>query len=153
MGVLIEHANVIPLMSTDDRPVVLDTNASVVHLFPRSPGSTLSPVFNDISIHHISNAAAEEQLETFRRAFIPIFPFVYIPTTISASELRQLKPFLWLVIMSLTTKSVAQQFELEETIWQIISRRIVIQHLADLDLLLGIICFASWSVPLIVLHG
>ncbi|KAI8630201.1 hypothetical protein F5Y19DRAFT_484081 [Xylariaceae sp. FL1651] len=37
------------------------------------------------------------------------------------------------------------QFVMEKMIWDIISRRIVLEHLADLDLLLGVVCFASWS--------
>ncbi|KAM0814794.1 hypothetical protein AB5N19_00585 [Seiridium cardinale] len=60
-------------------------------------------------------------------------------------ELRNVKPFLWLNIMALATKSVSQQFAMEETIWQIISQRIVVQHFANIDLLLGVVCFASWS--------
>lgn len=51
--------------------------------------------------------------------------------------------------MSLTTKFVSQQFAMEEVIWHIISRRIVAQQIAELDLLLGLVCFASWYVLLV----
>ncbi|OTA65139.1 hypothetical protein K449DRAFT_392224 [Hypoxylon sp. EC38] len=125
---------------------VLDTAASIVHILrPETPPISPSPILEDVSVHQVSDRIAEEQLDTFRRVFLPTFPFVHIPATTSAAELRRQKPFLWLVIMALTTKMVAQQFAMADTIWHVISRRIVSQHLANLDLLLGVIGFASWS--------
>ncbi|KAI1827783.1 hypothetical protein F4861DRAFT_288786 [Xylaria intraflava] len=144
-----------PVANTGDEPaysaplrepdVVIDTTASVVHLLrPSSPVLANSPVFDDVSTYQISERTAEEQLDTFRSFFITMFPFVHIPSTTSASELRRQKPFLWLVIMGLATKSVSQQFAIDDMIWRIISQRIVSEHLADIDLLLGLIAFASW---------
>ncbi|KAI1099756.1 hypothetical protein F4804DRAFT_73532 [Jackrogersella minutella] len=132
-------------ISTRENPdIALDTVASVVHLLrPATP--PMSPIFDDVSIHQVPDRVAEEQLETFRICFLSMFPFVHIPVSTSAAELRREKPFLWLVIMALTPKMISQQFAMETTIWHVISRRIVSQHFADLDLLLGVICFASWS--------
>ncbi|KAI1120721.1 hypothetical protein F5Y10DRAFT_272806 [Nemania abortiva] len=129
-----------------DPDIVVDITASAVRLTrPDSPPSTSSPILEDVLPCKIPDNLAEEQLCIFRNAFLPMFPFVHLPLTQSASQLRHQKPCLWLVIMSLTTKSVSHQFALEEMVWGIISRRIVSEHLADLDLLLGVICFASWS--------
>ncbi|KAI3323024.1 hypothetical protein HD806DRAFT_535520 [Xylariaceae sp. AK1471] len=126
--------------------VAIDITTSVVHLLrPNSPHPTYSPIFDYVSLYDVSERMAEEQLYTFRSAFVTMFPFVHIPGTMSALELRHQKPFLWLVMICLTTKSVSQQFTMESTIWDIISRRIVSEHLADIDLLLGVVCFASWS--------
>jgi hypothetical protein len=133
--------------------VVIDTNESVVHLFrpnetPNDPPSTalgpLSPIALDIPVDSVTKREAEERLATFRRAFIPMFPFIHIPTTTSASDLRREKPFVWLVIMALATKVVSKQFDLADHIWKIISRRVLCEQHASLDLLLGIICFSSW---------
>ncbi|KAI1381383.1 hypothetical protein F4677DRAFT_402845 [Hypoxylon crocopeplum] len=126
--------------------IALDTTASVVHLLcPAGPRASSSPIPRDISAHQMPDRMAEERLDIFRRSFISTFPFVYIPATTSAAELRRQRPFLWLMIMSLTTQSASEQSAMQETIWTIISRRIVSQHLADLDLLLGLVCFATWS--------
>ncbi|XXG97576.1 hypothetical protein Hte_003881 [Hypoxylon texense] len=141
------YGDSIPPSPAQQNPdVMIDTTTSVIHLLrPASPEASYSPILEDVSIHDVPDRVAEEQMDIFRRAFIPLFPFVHIPTTITASELRRQKPFLWLVAMSLATRSTPQQFAMEETMWHIISHRIVSQHLMNLDLLLGVICFASWS--------
>lgn len=155
LSTLVDSAQSISLTPTRYPEVEIDTGNNAV-LCSR-PGedpddsqsgatSSLLAVFDDVSRHHIPELIAEEQLATFRRAFISEFPFVHIPPTISAAELRQRRPFLWLVIMSLTTRLVSEQFAMEETIWKVISHRTVTQHLANLDLLLGVICFGSWYV-------
>ncbi|KAI8630245.1 hypothetical protein F5Y19DRAFT_429452 [Xylariaceae sp. FL1651] len=103
-----------------------------------------SPIFEDVSKHTIPEAVAEARLNQFRESFLPMFPFVHIPLAMRSSELRKQKPFLWLMAMCLTARLVDEQFLLESKIWAIISR-IVVEHLADLDLLLGTICFSAWS--------
>jgi hypothetical protein len=105
-----------------------------------------SSIYEDVSIYTIPDSLAEENLITFRRAFIPFFPFVQIPTALSASDLRLEKPFLWLVIMSLTAKSATRQCAMGDTIRQIISRKVVAEHEKSLDILLGLICYLAWSV-------
>jgi len=134
-----------------DADVVLDTTTGFVHIAlaapnSDSPGTPWSPILQDISLHKVPDGMAEEQLGVFRRSFLPMFPFIHIPSPVSAQELRRQRPFLWLVIMALTSTQVSQQFAMEETFWQIVSRRVVAQREASMDLLLGIMCFASWSV-------
>ncbi|KAI1432279.1 hypothetical protein GGR50DRAFT_620706 [Xylaria sp. CBS 124048] len=134
------------LVATRNPDVVIDTNRNVVHLL--RPSSTLvgnASILEDVSAYQIAEKTADEQLDIFRNVFIPMFPFVHLPKTIRASELRKTRPFLWLVVMALATKSVSQQFLMEDMIWKIISQRIVAEHLVDVDLLLGVVCFASWS--------
>lgn len=130
-----------------DPDVLVDMTASAVRLVrPSSPPPPSSPILQDVLALEVTERVVQEQLYYFRVAFLPMFPFVYLPPSVSASQLRHQKPFLWLVMLSLTNKSVSEQFALEEMIWDIISRRIVSEHLVDLDLLLGVVCFASWSV-------
>jgi hypothetical protein len=118
---------------------------------PRS-NFNLSPssIYEDVSIYKIPDPLAEESLNTFRRAFLPFFPFVQIPTALSACDLRLQKPFLWLVIMSLTTKSASRQLAMGDTIRRIVSSKVVAEHEKSLDILLGLICYLAWSVASIV---
>ncbi|KAI2783131.1 hypothetical protein F4815DRAFT_459998 [Daldinia loculata] len=125
--------------------IAIDTTATIVHLLRPSTPTSPSPIFDDVSVHKIPEAAAEELLDSFRNAFIPMCPVVHIPISTSSAELRRERPFLWLVIMALTSKMISQQFQMADTIWRIISHRVVLQHIVDMDLLLGIVCFATWS--------
>jgi len=93
------------------------------------------------------DALAEEQLAKFRQSFLPFFPFVYIPATMSASNLRIQKPFLSLVILSLTTKSASQQLRLFDNIRQVVSEKVLAEHERSLDILLGLICYLAWLFP------
>lgn len=136
-----------------DPDLMISMDSHVVHYLRRSeeaplgvpgPVSSSSIIFDDVAVHHIPEGVADESLDMFRRAFVTTFPFVHLPPSLGSAELLVRKPFLWLNIMALTTKMVARQFAMEETIWQIVSRRIVAQQHASLDLLLGVICFASW---------
>jgi hypothetical protein len=109
-------------------------------------GVSPSPISEDVLICTIPGTMAEENLNTFRRAFLPFIPFVQIPAAMNSSDLRLQKPFLWLVIMSLTTKSAAQQLAMGDTIRQIVSGKVVAEHEKSLDVLLGLICYVAWSV-------
>lgn len=82
----------------------------------------------------------------FHKDFVTTFPFVYIAKNTKAADLRVHKPFLWLVIMAITNRNVAEQFAMEETIWKVVSQRIVVQHHVSLDLIQGLVCFAAWYV-------
>jgi hypothetical protein len=135
-----------------DIPVV-DVDTSFDRFYPFKTTITgCCSLLDDISAHKFSDEVADQQLETFRRAFLPYFPVVYIPEVMSASYLRQQKPFLWLVIMSLSTRDMAKQLAMEYTIRQIISQRAVAEHEKNLDLLLGLICYLAWSVDLKKTH-
>ena len=127
---------------------MLDKETNVMHLIRSDKLATYSehnsPILQDVSTHNISERQAEEQLEIFRKHFLTFFPLVYIPKDKKAAELRTEKPFLWLVIMSLTNRNVAEQFAMEETVWKVISQRIVVQHHVSLDLMQGIVAFAAW---------
>jgi hypothetical protein len=128
--------------TAQEQAVALDTSAGILYLVLPQPSSLL--ILEDISVHQIPETLAQAQLETFKSSMLVFYPCFHIPPTMRASELRRQRPFLWLVIMSLGSKNADDQFKMEETIWHIISCRIVCEHLADMDLLLGLMCFASW---------
>lgn len=130
--------------------VVIDTTTGFARFATPTPTSsstnevTVSPLASYVSLYDIPDATAEEQLETFRQVFLPLFAFVHIPSSTSASHLRQRKPFLWLVIMSLTTKSAGQQIIMGDTIRRIVSQQALAEHEKSIDLLLGILCYIAW---------
>lgn len=133
------------LVNDEPQNLVIDTEANVV-LVLNSAGADSLPlsVWDDVSSVQLADDVADEQLANFQHYFLPIFPMIYFPPTMTSCMLRREKPLLWLVVMALTTKSVTLQFDMERLIWRIISQRVVTEHAATLDLLLGIICFTSW---------
>lgn len=131
----------------EDPDLLVTLNPSVVQFLRRTDhGAAASTIFADAIVHNVPVRVADESLDIFKRAFLSTFPFVHIPETMTSAQLLIQKPFLWLIIMALTAKNAAHQFAMEATIWDIISQRIVVQQYVSLDLLLGVICFASWYV-------
>ncbi|KAF4964750.1 hypothetical protein FSARC_7349 [Fusarium sarcochroum] len=118
-----------PILS-DHAEGALDTDNDTVTL-PPGTDETTSLLFQDVSGYGISEKLSKECLNTFRVSFLPIFPVIHLNSR-TAPELQQEKPFTW-------------QYALGDTIWQIISERVVCQHHANLDLLIGLITFGPWS--------
>ena len=98
----------------------------------RDPGGEPSPV------------EAEEYLINFRTYKLKYFPFIYIPSTTRAQQLRQERPFLCLCIMAVCSKSTSQQQLLGSKIRQKIAHELVVQSERNIDLLLGILAFIGW---------
>jgi hypothetical protein len=91
-----------------------------------------------------SPVEVEEYLTNFRTYKLKYFPFIYIPSTTRAQQLRQERPFLWLCIMAVGSKSKSQQQVLGSKIRQKIAQELVVQSERNVDLLLGILAFIGW---------
>jgi hypothetical protein len=89
---------------------------------------------------------AEEYLSIFRNQKSKYFPFIYIPSTTSAQQLLQERPFLWLCIMAISSKSVSQQLALGSKIRHIVGRKMLLEYERNLDLLLGLLAYIGWYV-------
>jgi hypothetical protein len=134
---------------------ILETPTSFEGFTPPTPARTATnfnvgqsslSIADYVAVHQIPDEVAKKQLDTFCRTFLPFFPIVHIPASMEASDLRQQKPFLWLVIMSLTTKSVEQQRFMGDTIRKVFSQKVVADHEKSMDILLGLICYLAWLV-------
>ncbi|QDS72293.1 hypothetical protein FKW77_006920 [Venturia effusa] len=126
-------------------PAVVDVDTSLDRFYPfKTTVTGCCSLMDDISAHNLPDDIADQTLGAFRHAFLPYFPVVYLPDVMDSSFLRQRKPFLWLVIMSLCTKDMNKQIAMEYTIRQIVSQRAVAEHEKNLDLLLGLIVYLAW---------
>ncbi|KAK2777595.1 zn 2cys6 transcription factor, partial [Colletotrichum kahawae] len=92
---------------------------------------------------HIKILGAKEVLLTTKRQLF--FPFHYIPPHFSSHQLKDTHPFLWLNIMSVTSRSNKRRLALGDKIREIIFQRIVVEREKNLDLLLGLIATLGWS--------
>jgi hypothetical protein len=75
---------------------------------------------------------------------LPRFPFIYIPRSATPSQFRQLYPTLWLVVVSLATKDLAEKHTMGDRIRHLLGRAIVIEQKRSMDVLLACICLLGW---------
>ena len=107
-----------------------------------SPASFLSDSIGPSSVE------AEQYLTTFYTHKAKYFPFVYISSTVTAQQLRQERPFLWLCIMMIASRSTSQQQILGSHIQHIIAQKMLLKSEQSIDLLLGLLTFIGWyAVP------
>lgn len=86
----------------------------------------------------------EECLTHFREFKLKYFPFVHIPSEMTAAELREVRPFLWLCIMSISTKSTARQKALAHEIRKTVAQVMLLESEKSIDLLVGLLIFLGW---------
>ncbi|GKZ30329.1 hypothetical protein AbraIFM66950_008751 [Aspergillus brasiliensis] len=83
---------------------------------------------------------AEEYLSMFVTQKLPYLPFVYFPPGTTAQHLHSDRPFLWLCIMAVTSKSPSQRRTLCDRIRDTVAQRMVLDcYGRDLDFLLGLL--------------
>lgn len=102
------------------------------------------PLFNLCDLDDPSPAQRAEYLLNFRIYKSKYLPFVHIPSDTNVEQLQQGRPFLWLSIMAIGSKSISQQQKLSRKIRQTIAQEMVIQSERDIDLLLGLLIFIGW---------
>ena len=91
-----------------------------------------------------SPVEAEQYLSFFCTYKAKYFPFVYIPPTTTAQQLRQKKPFLWLCIMTIASRSTTQQQVLGSRIRDILAQEMMLKSGQNMDLLLGLLAYIAW---------
>ncbi|KGO59266.1 Major facilitator superfamily domain, general substrate transporter [Penicillium expansum] len=76
---------------------------------PPATQATTDSLDNNESKAEPSRMEAEEYLTNFQTSKLQYFPFVYIPFKTSSELLRKERPFLWLCVMAVSSKSTVQQ--------------------------------------------
>ena len=127
------------------RSLVLTPNASYVVSGTRSTISHC-PETLLMDSSEPSFDEAEECLNFFRTSMTTYFPFVLVSDSMTARELRHDRPFLWLCIMSIASKSTVQQRTLAREIRITMGRELLVEGRNNIDLLLGILVFLAWYV-------
>jgi hypothetical protein len=113
--------------------------ASLLPMFKLSDG----PAIHQPSFAEDSMVEANSFLNTFRNEMSPFFPFITLPPLITAQELRQQRPFLFLCIKAVTSRNTNQQLELGKTIMKQLAERMFVNGERNLDLLLGVLTYVG----------
>ncbi|KAK8010908.1 Zn(II)2Cys6 transcription factor [Apiospora arundinis] len=87
-----------------------------------------------------------EVLDAFRTHYLRHFPFTYLAPEVSAQHLRCHRPFLWMNIEAICTKSSSEREILGQQIRQEFARKFIIDLERDLDLLQGVLTYLGWSL-------
>jgi hypothetical protein len=87
---------------------------------------------------------AELYLNKFRADFVTHLPFITISPSMTARQLRQQSPFLWISIMSVASSNSAQQIALSREVRSIIGREAYVEGTRSIDLLFAILVYAGW---------
>lgn len=91
-----------------------------------------------------SHKHAELYLGLFRTKFIKTFPFIVLPDTLSAKQLRQDRPLLWIAIMTVASTRSTEQIRLGDALREILPREVFIEGTRNMDVLLAILVYISW---------
>lgn len=87
---------------------------------------------------------AQLALENFRNRHLKFYPFIYIPPDVTAAKFRQERPFLWLNIQAISTRSTEAQGRNGIFIRESLARRTVVEGERSIDLLLGLLSHLAW---------
>ncbi|UKZ71044.1 uncharacterized protein TrAtP1_012011 [Trichoderma atroviride] len=104
--------------------------------------SCISQMERDIT--SLSGQDAENALDFFRCRILPAFPFMHIPASSTARAVCKAYPSLWLCIISITSKSLAQKRVLGDMIRKNLAQGILVDEKRNLDLLLACIAYMGW---------
>jgi hypothetical protein len=95
-----------------------------------------------------SRVEVDENLKTFLSCQLKHLPFIILPESAGAQELRQERPFLWFCIMTVSSKSSVQQAALGREIRIILGHQVLLEGERTLDLLLGLLTYIVWyAIP------
>lgn len=88
---------------------------------------------------------AEERLTIFHTQMLPYLPLMYLPAGTTAQLLRRDRPFLWLCIMTVSSRMGKQQRALCDRIKHVISQQMLHESSNhDIDILLGLLVYIGW---------
>lgn len=128
--------------------------ATAERQYAGSKRTTENPPFRTVegSSVHLSDEilyAGEQEahvvLNIYREKFTPHFPFVVVPQNTTPQELRDSKPFLYRVIMTVACqRSSNHQQTLSELVKKDYIQKILVNGEQSFDLLQGLLVFLGW---------
>jgi hypothetical protein len=87
---------------------------------------------------------AESYLNKFRVEFVKHLPFIVIPASTTAHQLRLDRPILWTSIMTVASNNSTQQVLRSKEFREILAREAIVEGTRNIDLLLAILVYTTW---------
>ena len=115
---------------------------------PAASSSSGSASANPLSLIHPtlepSAEDAELYLDRFRTGFVKHLPFIVISPSMTAYQLRQERPYLWLCIMTVASTRSTQQILLSKEVRAVFGREAYLEGTRNMDFLLAVLTYATW---------
>ena len=87
-------------------------------------------------------------LNAFRDDMSQHFPFVVIPPDMTPNDVKNTKPFLFMVIMTVGCRhDIERQSVLAQRVREVVGRRMLVGGEQSLDILQGLLVYQGWFVP------
>jgi hypothetical protein len=95
---------------------------------------------------HPSREEAEEFFQIFQTHMLGSLPFIKFPPSMTAKQLHNEQPFLWLCIMAAASNSSSQKRALGREIRVTLGREVWLESRNSLDIVLGLLTYLNWYV-------
>ncbi|KAJ5203463.1 hypothetical protein N7449_005542 [Penicillium cf. viridicatum] len=109
------------------------------------------PATRSLSTFEHNTAALDEAegqllMKVYFEKMFPLFPFIMIPPSVTAEELRREKPFLYLNIFMIACQNAPRQREIVDAVQEYVAEHIVIRGERSLDILQGLLLNVAWFI-------
>lgn len=143
LGQSASDGTALPSLSSDSSPNTVNTSVPNCRAWGGKANPSSSAADSELD-YYVPENEAQERLDLFRRDYPQFGPVVYIPPSVTAKELHQNRPLLWISIMACTTRSTKESHVIGDKVRHIVSERVVRQYERSLDLLQGLLVFLCW---------
>jgi hypothetical protein len=96
----------------------------------------------------LSPELVEKWFEFFRDDMLNSFPLMHLPPQLTAQQLSQDRPFLLRSILSVASRCDNHRQELGQELMAELGQKMLVKNEGDVDMLLGILVYSTWSVLL-----
>lgn len=87
---------------------------------------------------------AAAYLDRFRNEFQGQLPFLHVSSSMTAQQLRQESPLLWLSIMTVASTRSTQKIMLSKEVSGVFGREAYIEGTRNMDFLLAVLVYTTW---------
>ncbi|VUC38211.1 unnamed protein product [Clonostachys rosea] len=118
----------------------------------QQPFIPIPTITDDGQIAHLSDSEMEECFILFRLSILQGFPFIDIAQEVTPAQFRRQYPMTSLCIVFIATSDLQRKVAMGNMIAEILTKKIIFQRRASIDLLLACICFTGWLVEVLYLY-
>uniref|UniRef100_A0A8H7TQS3 Zn(2)-C6 fungal-type domain-containing protein n=1 Tax=Bionectria ochroleuca TaxID=29856 RepID=A0A8H7TQS3_BIOOC len=108
------------------------------------PINPIPSISDDGQIVHLSDNEWDESLIIFQLSILQGFPFIYIAQGVGPAQFRCQYPIVSLCIVFIASSDLQRKVAMGKTISETLTKKIIIQRRANVDLLLASIYFTGW---------